>query len=65
MKLFKIVGRRHKKSLREVGVEMFGIGFGKKYDTLSSGGTIGGLETTIAFIEMVEQAKEVWGREYA
>ena len=60
MRSFKNVGRKHKKSLREVCVEMYGEDFGVAYDTLNSGGTIGGLETTIAFIELVERAKKVW-----
>ena len=53
-KLFK-----RKRSLRDVCVELYGEDFGKQYDTLASGGTIGAFDTTMEFLEKVELARMV------
>ena len=55
-KLFK---RKRKKDLRDVCVELYGEDFGKQYDTLASGGTIGGFDTTMEFLEKLELARMV------
>jgi hypothetical protein len=48
---------RKRKDLRELCRERYGEDFAKMYDTINSGGTIGGLQETIAFLEMVEEVK--------
>lgn len=55
-KMFKQLFKR-KKDLRELCKMEYGEDFVQKYDILASGGTIGGLGTTVAFIEMVEAVK--------
>ena len=55
--LKKLFRKRRKKDLRELCRERYGDEFVKAYDTLNSGGTIGGFAETIAFIEMVEDVK--------
>ena len=55
IKLFK---RRKKKDLREVCCEMYGDEFVEMYDKVNEGVPIGGFAETVAFINMVEKAKE-------
>lgn len=55
-KLFK---RKRKRTLRDVCVELYGEDFGKQYDTLASGGVIGGFDTTKDFLEKLELARMV------
>lgn len=54
MGIFK---RSNKHSLRDVCVELYGEEFGEKYDILASGGTIGGFEETVEFLQKVDAAK--------
>lgn len=55
----------HKKpTLRELCRREYGDEFVKDFDTLSSGGTIGGLVETIAFIDMVEAVKDKYKGEW-
>ena len=54
----KLKVRRHKKGLRELGVEMYGEQFGIDYDTLNSGSTIGNLNATICFLDKVNEVRE-------
>lgn len=56
MIIFKRLFKR-KKDLRDLCKVEYGENFVQKYDILASGGVIGGLGTTIAFIEMVEAVK--------
>ena len=56
IRLFK---RKPKRTLRDVCVELYGEEFGKQYDILGSGGTIGDLQTTIEFIEKLESARRM------
>lgn len=56
MTVFKRLFKR-KKDLRELCKMEYGKDFVQKYDILSDGCPIGGLGTTIAFIEMVEAVK--------
>ena len=59
MKFFsKLISRKRKKGLRELGVEMYGEQFGIDYDTLNSGGTIGDLNTTIRFLDKVNEVRK-------
>ena len=48
---------RKKKPLRELCRERYGDDFVEMYDIICSGGTIGDLNETIAFIAMVEDVK--------
>ena len=43
--------------LRAKCVEAYGVEFGEMYDTLNSGGTIGGFLETAMFIDMLEAVK--------
>lgn len=54
MRLFK---SKPKRTLKDVCVELYGEEYGKQYDILARGGTIGDLQTTIEFIEKLECAK--------
>lgn len=54
----KLINRKRKKSLRELGVEMYGEQFGIDYDTLNSGGTIGDLNATIRFLDKINTVRE-------
>lgn len=54
MSIFK---RSNKHSLRDTCVELYGEEFGEKYDILASGGTIGGFEETVEFLQKVDAAK--------
>lgn len=56
MIVFKRLFKR-RKDLRDLCKAEYGEDFVQKYDILASGGVIGGLGTTIAFIEMVEAVK--------
>ncbi len=56
MGLFKRLFKR-KDTLRDKCVEAYGEEFGELYDTLNSGGTIGGFLETAMFIDMVEAVK--------
>lgn len=48
---------KRKRKLRDLCKAEYGEDFVQKYDILASGGVIGGLGTTIAFIEQVEAVK--------
>ena len=52
-KLFK-----KKDSLRDKCVAAYGKEFGEMYDTINSGGTIGGFAETCAFLDMLEAVKK-------
>lgn len=56
MFVFKRLFKR-KIKLRDLCKSEYGEDFVQKYDILASGGAIGGLGTTIAFIEHVEAVK--------
>jgi hypothetical protein len=56
MRLFKF---KPKRTLKDVCVELYGEEYGKQYDILASGRTIGDLQATIEFIEKLELAREV------
>ena len=57
-KLFK-----KKKDLRELCRKRYGDEFVKMYDIINSGGTIGGFEETIIFLEMVEEVRKAMSNE--
>lgn len=46
-----------KKDLRERCKKKYGNDFVNMYDTINSGGTIGGIEETIIFLRLIEEVK--------
>ena len=58
MNLYQILKCKSKRTLKDVCVELYGEEYGKQYDILVRGGTIGDLQTTIEFIEKLECAKK-------
>lgn len=56
--MLNIFKRKKKESLRDYCVKLYGEEFGKQYDVLNSGGSIGNYETTKAFLKKLERAKE-------
>lgn len=53
--------RSKKRDLREFCLEMYGEEFVEKYDTLNSGGTIGGFKETVEFLDKLSEAKKIRG----
>lgn len=60
MKILELFG---KYDLREKCVERYGEEFGKMYDTVCSGGTIGDFADTAVFIAMVGRVKKRIGKQ--
>ena len=53
--------RSKKRDLREICLEMYGEEFVEKYDTLNSGGIIGGFKETVEFLDKLNEAKRIIG----
>lgn len=50
--------RKRKPSLREQCIQAYGEDFGELYDTLNSGGTVGGFLETALILDMIEAVKK-------
>lgn len=50
--------RKRKPSLREQCIQAYGKDFGELYDTLNSGGTVGGFLETALILDMIEAVKK-------
>lgn len=50
--------KNRKSDLREKCIQAYGEEFGEIYDTLNSGGTVGGFLETALVLEMIEAVKE-------
>lgn len=50
--------RKRKPSLREKCIQAYGEEFGEIYDTLNSGGTVGGFLETALVLDMIEAVKK-------
>lgn len=60
MNILKKIKKWFKKedSLREKCIEAYGPEFGEIYDTLNSGGVVGGFLETAVIIQMIEDVKQ-------
>jgi hypothetical protein len=50
--------KNRKSDLREKCIQAYGEEFGEIYDTLNSGGTVGGFLETALILDMIEAVKE-------
>lgn len=53
-----------RESLRDKCVKMYGEDFGEIYDTLGSGGVVGGFAETLACLDMIEDVRNGTVREH-
>ncbi len=53
--------RKRKPSLREQCIQAYGEEFGEIYDTLNSGGTVGGFLETALVLDMIEAVRNKKG----
>lgn len=56
MKLFKKLFRK-KRDLRKACIEKYGEGFGKIYDNMNCGISVGGFLETVVYIDRIEQCR--------